>query len=190
MRGRKQIEMKELIGIYIIFGILFLLEKKNINKLANYIGLVLILAIILSLINVHYFSYILILVQISALTILFGFILMLYSDQNSIKINEKNLWINIIKYIILYFLILFIILFFYNSFSLIDFSLIFSKFSINLLPEKINLLFNNDIIEEMNESLIIPNLSLLLFNEYLINLLVITILLLFAIIALFFAINL
>lgn len=83
--------MKELIGIYIIFGILFLLEKKNINKLANYIGLVIILAIILSLINVHYFSYILILVQISALTILFGFILMLYSDQNPINYEkEKN----------------------------------------------------------------------------------------------------
>jgi hypothetical protein len=40
-----------------------------------------------------------------------------------------------------------------------------------------------------NESLIIPNLSLLLFKEYIINLFIITILLFFAIIALFFAIN-
>jgi hypothetical protein len=86
--------MKELIGIYIIFGILYIFEKKNINKLGNYIGLVIIIAILLSFIKVNYFTYILILVQISALTILFGFIIMLFSDKkyifNDYFINIKS----------------------------------------------------------------------------------------------------
>ena len=79
--------MGELFVLYIIFSILFIIEYKPINILMLYIGLTLILAIILSSyppllqIEGQYLSYILILVQISALTILFGFIIMIYPRQ-------------------------------------------------------------------------------------------------------------
>lgn len=109
--------MNEIIILFIILGTLFILENKSINLLAYYVGMVIIIAILisnysnLSLLNnqftmhykqqnweeiynntIGYISYILILVQISALTILFGFIIMLFPKNNTdILINNKKI---------------------------------------------------------------------------------------------------
>jgi len=76
--------MNEIFVLIIILGILFIIENKSINTLINYIGITLLLAIIIGLYNCAYISYILILVQISALTIIFGFIIMLYPKNNTL----------------------------------------------------------------------------------------------------------
>lgn len=76
--------MEGLIILLIILSLLFIIEYKSINTLANFIGIIIIIAIILALYNCDYLSFILILVQISALTILFGFIIMLFPKNNTI----------------------------------------------------------------------------------------------------------
>lgn len=111
--------MNEIIIIFIILGTLFILENKSINLLAYYVGMVIIIAILISNYSnlsqlcwnnqfsmyfkqqnweeiynntIGYISYILILVQISALTILFGFIIMLFPKNNTdILINNKKI---------------------------------------------------------------------------------------------------
>lgn len=82
--------MNEVYILFIIFSLLYLLETKAINKLANYIGLVLIFAILLAFTSsqLEYLSYILILVQISALTILFGFVIMLFGNKPEITLTK------------------------------------------------------------------------------------------------------
>lgn len=110
--------MNEIIILFLIFSTLFIIEKKSINLLAYYIGMVIIIAIVISnyeeinnnilntihiptpqmceqknIYNIGYISYILILVQISALTILFGFIIMLFPNNNTdILIKNQNIF--------------------------------------------------------------------------------------------------
>jgi len=84
--------MNEITILLTIFSLLFLIENKSINNLANYIGIVISLAILISL-NFHfckYISFILILIQISALTILFGLIIMLFPKNNTLPYNENS----------------------------------------------------------------------------------------------------
>jgi len=79
--------MREIEVILIIFVLLYIIENKPINILMNFIGITISIAIILALneyiriIEGEYISYMLILVQVSALTILFGFIIMLYASH-------------------------------------------------------------------------------------------------------------
>lgn len=76
--------MNQIFYIFILFCLLFIIESKAINILISFVGIMITLAIQLAInrylldINGEYISYILILVQVSALTILFGFIIMLY----------------------------------------------------------------------------------------------------------------
>lgn len=76
--------MNQIYYIFILFCLLFIIESKAINILISFVGIMITLAIQLANnqylldINGEYISYILILVQVSALTILFGFIIMLY----------------------------------------------------------------------------------------------------------------
>ena len=88
--------MNELKIILVILGILYLIERKSINTLMNFVGIVIILAILLGLQipsgfeGLEFISYILILVQISALTILFGFIIMLFAQNTTNIIQNLN----------------------------------------------------------------------------------------------------
>lgn len=63
--------------LIIIFGLLFLAERKPMNILFNFIALVVLVAILLAQSGVEYFSYLLIIIYCSALTIIFGFVIML-----------------------------------------------------------------------------------------------------------------
>lgn len=85
--------MNEISILLIIFSFLFLIEIKSINNLANYIGIVLSLAILISLLypNLTYISFILILIQISALTILFGLIIMLFPNNHTIPFPSSTI---------------------------------------------------------------------------------------------------
>lgn len=82
--GRKELYMNQIFFIFLLFSLLFIIESKAINILFAFVGIMITLAILLgfdktlSEINGEYFAYIIILVQVSALTILFGFIIMLY----------------------------------------------------------------------------------------------------------------
>lgn len=76
--------MDQIFFIFLLFCFLFLIETKAINLLVCFVGIIVTLAIKLAnykgltYIEGEYISYILILVQVSALTILFGFLIMLY----------------------------------------------------------------------------------------------------------------
>ena len=88
-RGVCQTIKNESLKILItIFGLLFLLERKPMNLLFNYIGLILSVALLLGFYNADYISYLLIIIYCSALTIIFGFVLMLCpTEPNSIKLT-------------------------------------------------------------------------------------------------------
>ncbi len=96
--------MEEIGIIYIIISILYIIERKPINILINYIGITIIIAIsilntpIMLSIGGEYISYIIIMVQVSAITIIFGFIIMLYPNtpaslaryNNGLLYNNNN----------------------------------------------------------------------------------------------------
>ena len=81
--------------LYVLFGLLFLYERKAINMLVAYIGMTITMAIIVGnspyirQVEGEYLSYILILVQVSALTILFGFIIMLFPRSSTTNIPPQ-----------------------------------------------------------------------------------------------------
>lgn len=203
--------MNELFILFLIFSFLFLLENKNINKLGNYVGLVIIFSISLSLINLSYFSFILLLVQISALSILFGFIIMLYiprkeklnfiSNNNNFNVklssSDSTKTSNYLKSLMNWGAILIMFILILINFNYINFNS-FQTYSfkeiVNLLILFLNYFFkaeNSSLTDEIlnTDLFIIPNLSLLLFKEYLLNLFIITLLLFFAIVALFFVVK-
>lgn len=202
--------MNEIYILFIILGTLFIIENKSINLLAYYVGMVIIIAIIIGIypnINkieqywngISYISYILVLVQISALTILFGFIIMLYPKNNTeilIKdkiISDKNIkkkrnLINLYKYIIL---ILFIVMLWisYNKYKDMGIGIyeIIKNIIIENKIENIEQKIEN--IEGVNNTLVFLNkISYLLYTEpsNILKFMILTIILLFAIICLFF----
>ena len=63
--------------LIVIFGLLFIVERKPMNIIFNFIGLVVTVAILLGQSGMDYFSYLLIIIYCSALTIIFGFVIML-----------------------------------------------------------------------------------------------------------------
>lgn len=194
--------MDQIFFIFLLFNILFLIEKKAINILICFVGIVITLAIqistifynedninILSLIDGQYFSYILILVQVSALTILFGFIIMLYPNLSKNNINSSiTIWRYFKKpvFIILTLLELIFLLFFYQYLDQIK------LFIYNIYNETLYWLPTNNSIDHINtfESSFLSKLGNNLYNDEnnIIKLIFITIILLFAIIALFFLI--
>jgi NADH:ubiquinone oxidoreductase subunit 6 (subunit J) len=95
-------------SIIILCG-LFLIEKKPIYSLLSFVGIILMSSILLSSINFTYITFILIIVYASALTILFGFVVMLYGEPKYYLLNNN-------KY--LYFIVLLFSLLFFSYWSL------------------------------------------------------------------------
>lgn len=196
--------MNEIYILFLILGVLFIIENKSINLLAYYVGMVILIAILISIYpdlnniqqlwnGISYISYMLVLVQISALTILFGFIIMLYPNNNTdILIKKKKMSNNIRNIEIKKFLFYFII------FLIVVISIIFyiSNFNINIIE---NIIFkngggweiseiNNVLNIENNTSIFIKKISYLLYCDpsNILKFIILTIILLFAIICLFF----
>ena len=198
--------MDQIFFIFLLFNILFLIERKAINILICFVGIVLTLAIqistifyidkninILSLIDGQYFSYILILVQVSALTILFGFIIMLYPTLSKDVNFKSSITLGTLKFkskkLIFIFLILLEILiyiFFYQYFDLIK------SFFYSFYNEFYYWLPSNYTLSQLNDfdTSFLRKLGNNLYNDEnnIIKLIFLTIILLFAIIALFFLI--
>jgi hypothetical protein len=95
--------MNQIGYIFLLFCTLFLIEKKAINILISFVAIIITTAFIIPIIGNYsfnlsliieseYFSYALILVQVSALTILFGFIIMLF--PNLAQSNPKTSYLN------------------------------------------------------------------------------------------------
>lgn len=197
--------MNEIFILFIILGTLFIIENKSINLLAYYVGMVIIIAILITIFpnlnnieqscnGISYISYMLVLVQISALTILFGFIIMLYPKNNTdILIKEKNPKIllnninNSIKKIIYIILII----------SFILFNIYLYMNNINIINILVDVINENNIVKinninyfniENETSTFLNKISYLLYTEpsNIFKFMVLTIILLFAIICLFF----
>lgn len=208
--------MNQIIYILLLFCLLFLIETKAINILLSFVAIMLSLAFILPTITSNvgtieseYYSYILILVQVSALTILFGFIIMLFpnlshstpktlpkrtidpeptkSMKPSFKLKSITIFISL--------LLLSFLFFRYSKgfFGLgYDFKLSFLHHSFQTLNYQGNLITVKEIINNINSSdtLFLRKIGVLLYSvdHNIIKLLVLTIILLLAIISLFFLI--
>lgn len=179
--------MNQLYYILLLFSILFLLENKAINILICFVGLLITLALIIptikenGIINIEaeYYSYILILVQVSALTILFGFIIMLFPTLSYSKPTniDKKFFSN--NYYYLFFLLVILILYNIEIPILSD---IVSKInsSIYIIQDK---------TQNINQdTFFLRKLGYYLYHldNNIIKLLILTIILLLTIIALFF----
>lgn len=180
--------MNEITILLIIFSLLFLIEIKSINNLANYIGIVLSIAILISLYfpSLSYISFILILIQISALTILFGLIIMLFPNNHtlpisifsSIKGNNQGIIIsNKDKSI---FILLFLLFILFN----LDFS--FSPFSFFPNLEYLNINYIYIITGDVNDLLYKIGQAFYTDPHFISKFLLLTFLLFFAIVALFY----
>lgn len=121
--------------LIILFGLLFIIEKKPMNILFNFIGLILSVAIILGQNNTEYLSYLLIIIYCSALTIIFGFVIMLTPIDYTSTTDNK-----------IYFLIPFIIFltFFLFKDNPLN-SLFYYDSDLSLINKIGNLLYNDEI---------------------------------------------
>jgi len=162
----------------------------------SYIGITLIIAILIGTMKIYdpsgigikdieYISYVIILVQISALTILFGFIIMLYPIQElSSPQGLKNIIKPNIKIV----------------FILITLILIYSIKSINIIEIFKNIYWEEELIKIGAEKIKIPKsgesikilktIGELLYtdNNIIIKLIILTLILLIAIVAIFYII--
>lgn len=221
--------MNEIFYILVLLSLLFLIEKKAINILITYVGLIITIAIILPLLDKYnipyitpntllhlgsnineyyfqyttslkeiegeYYSYILILIQVSALTILFGFIIMLFPSlshsqptlSTEFRISTKNVEFRYKWIIIVGIIILGIIIFYHSTINLIPISNINPKNT--LTNSNIDLVLESDFGGQEDNKLV-RKLGRKLYenNNDIIKLLLITVVLLLAIIALFFLI--
>lgn len=149
--------------LIILFGLLFIIERKPMNIIFNFIGLIVSVAIVLGQNNTEYLSYLLIIIYCSALTIIFGFVIMLNPNPKGIKTRDKKI----------YFLIPFIL---FITFFL------FKDNSLNN-DSNLSLIFNND----SNLSLI-NKIGNLLYTEEIniFKFMIATLILLLALVALFY----
>ena len=179
--------MNQIIYIFILFNLLFLIERKAINKLLTFVGIIITTALLLAehlkIIDGTYFSYILILIEVSAFTILFGFIIMLFPTIST-RTPSSNLLPLFQPITISYgpFILLILPLIFLLSFY---------WYPITLYPPFSNLeeLYYTNLGELYDESNnFIRKIGLLFFTENcsIFKLILITLILLFAIVALFF----
>lgn len=195
--------MNQIYYIFILFCMLFLIETKAINILISFVALLLSLALILPYINIsnfgnlenlegEYFSYALILVQVSALTILFGFVIMLFPtlSYSSTKLTsfyflKKN------KFIFLLFINIIIIFI-----NIIDYNIIKSFYSflkllfVPIYNDNSTITFSLDFSSLNYDTIFFRKFGYYLYtiDNNIIKLLLITIILLLAIISLFFII--
>lgn len=82
-----------------IFSIFFTFDNKPINLLLDFIGIILSISFFLilysnSTIDLSFFSFIFIIIYGSALAILFAFIIMLFSNSNTVNNNLPNYLVN------------------------------------------------------------------------------------------------
>jgi NADH:ubiquinone oxidoreductase subunit 6 (subunit J) len=159
--------------LIILFGLLFIIERKPMNIIFNFIGLIVSVAIVLGQNNTEYLSYLLIIIYCSALTIIFGFVIMLNPNPKGIKTRDKKIYF-LIPFI------LFITFFLFKDNSLnndSNLSLIFNNDS------NLSLIFNND----SNLSLI-NKIGNLLYTEEIniFKFMIATLILLLALVALFY----
>ena len=212
--------MNQIYYFFLLFSLLFLLETKAINILISFITLLISVALLLPSLHLNinglegnlqsiegeFFSYILILVQVSALTILFGFIIMLFPSlshsspiTNSIQFSDKsfNLKSITLTFIILFFFF-FLLLYLLSSDTIFSFfsDILFSPFSNNSY-NPLTFSYNKESgisLEEYNFSVLHNDsfflrkigYSLYSFDNSIFKLILITIILLLAIISLSF----
>ncbi len=95
-------EMNQIVILLIIFSLLFIFANKNTDKLLNYVGIILTIAMLIMYqsqlyeVDGEYIPYTLILVQISAITIIFGFVMMLFASRTNTGETINPLWLIII----------------------------------------------------------------------------------------------
>ena len=138
------------------------------NIIFNFIGLIVTVAIIIGKYKAEYISYLLIIIYCSALTIIFGFVIML--TPSSIKEEENNKSEIKIFYLIPFIIFLTIFLFYDNSF------LYFFDYNLNIIEGG-----------EWGKTLI-NKIGNLLYTEEIniIKLMIATLILLLALVALFY----
>lgn len=131
--------------LIIIFGLLFIIERKPMNIIFNFIGLIVTVAIIIGKYNAEYISYLLIIIYCSALTIIFGFVIMLtpIADSKAAMVENKKDVLYLIPFII------FITLFLFNDntvYNLIPIEIIERKdWGMTLINKIGNLLYTEEI---------------------------------------------
>ena len=99
--------MNNIIILIYVLTILYILEYAPITLLFIYVLLIINIAILLSYINCAYISYILILVYIGAMSVLFGFVIMLIPNPTIFGFNEIIIYKYIIPIIIIFTYILY-----------------------------------------------------------------------------------
>lgn len=77
--------------LIILFGLLFIIERKPMNIIFNFIGLIVTVAVLLGQYKIDYISYLLIIIYCSALTIIFGFVIMLTPEKEFSKPSDIKL---------------------------------------------------------------------------------------------------
>jgi len=159
--------------LIIIFGLLFLFENKPTNILFNFIGLILTVSVLLGIYKTDYFSYLLIIIYCSALTIIFGFVIMLQPTSSFKTIDSSNVagfkWKN-------YLIIIPFILFLINESASKGLNENINNFSGYIK------IYNDKIINNIGELLYTNNEDILKF-------IICTMILLLALIALFYIHN-
>lgn len=160
----------DMIIFIFLFSILYTLDKKPINIIIDFIGIILSLALFLlniNIIDLSFISYIIIIIYASALAIIFGIIVMLYNSDKDIKIKpqEPNLFFFPFKllfssspfflskifssfslfffFFFLSFLLFKFFLLFFDSFFFFESYYLFLPFSSDILFLIFNYLFNN-----------------------------------------------
>lgn len=128
--------------LIIIFGILFIIERKPMNILFNFIGLIVAVAILIGKYKAEYISYLLIIIYCSALTIIFGFVIMLTPSTITIKEEEEK---SKILYLIP-FILFFSFFFFYDNFyEYNDLYLEVGEWDMTLIKKIGNILYTEEI---------------------------------------------
>lgn len=155
--------------LIIIFGLLFIIERKPMNIIFNFIGLIVTVAIIIGKYKAEYLSYLLIIIYCSALTIIFGFVIMLTPIADRKDIENKNQGKGEIIYLIP--LIIFLTLFLFNDSTVL------------------NIPLEGDIIERKDwEMTLINKIGNLLYTEEIniVKFMIATLILLLALVSLFY----
>ena len=148
--------------LIILFGLLFIIERRPMNIIFNFIGLIITVAIMLGKYNTDYISYLLIIIYCSALTIIFGFVIMLTPNENFQRGKD------------------------YKMYILVPIIILLTYYSINR-NEIIEINFEMIGIKEWNETILNKIGSGLYLEEVnIIKFMVSTIILLLALIALFY----
>lgn len=160
--------------LIIVFGILFIFERKPMNIIFNFIGLIIATAILLGKYDTDYLSYLLIIIYCSALTIIFGFVIMLTPSDNW---QSTGISKDIRIYLLLPFII-FLTYFSFNSYEFLN----------NHIPTTIENLTENRILEGDWNLTIINKIGNMLYMEEIniIRFMIATLILLLALVALFY----